>query len=92
LPEKSAQPLHVSGGGFLTLVQLVRVAGQQISPPSLGILAQCRQRGLVGIVALAVEQFDGAGADVQTADMGPEGAARLFAKRISQRWPPAAGP
>src|SRR5262245_12833626 len=58
--EEAAQALGIGGCGCLILLELVRGARQHVRPPFLSILAQSRERGLIGVIAPGAEQVESA--------------------------------
>src|SRR5580704_12148134 len=56
--EEAAQTLDIGAGWLFAFSKFVWIAGERVRPPSSRILAQCRQRGLIGIVALGPEQIE----------------------------------
>src|SRR3954463_12228399 len=49
---KAPEAVRIRCGRPLILLVFAWVAGQLVRPPRLGVLAQCRQSELIGIVAL----------------------------------------
>ena len=56
--EEAAQALDIGGGWLFAFSKFVWIAGERVCPPSLRMLTQCRQGGLVGVVSLGTKQFE----------------------------------